>query len=326
MKKSFVFGMFLAASMLAACGGGNSSSSASSASSSASSSAASSSAASSSAASSSVASSSSSVSSSVEVVQSYEILGSYDELYNQFAAFEFYGAMYSDGSGILYSATITSSGEFKNQCVPDEGVSFRYKVEDDEGILTLTASINGKKMTGYQNRDGDFELPYSFVFAGSYTREATLVISDEILYNDTLQSWVDATNEEYANRVPERTVSALFSGPICYADGEHEGEPWIITLATYEFNASASLKLFSDFSVEFVYGAVTPQGTYGGGTLEGTWTMLGDMTTYQVTIGDTTFNSAVVENVAVINIAFEHTSGEDTLNLIASLSYVAENE
>ncbi|MCR5091747.1 MAG: hypothetical protein K6B51_03500, partial [Bacilli bacterium] len=204
MKKSFAFGMLLTAGMLVACGASNTPSTSANTNTS------------------SVPASEPSQPASApgstskaepEVTQTYEILGSYGELYSQFAAFEFYGALYSDGTGVLYEATVSSKGESANVPAVDEGASFKYKIEEDEGIKSFVASISGKKYNGFQGPDGNFTVEYSFVFAGAYSRTVTLTISPTIKYADD-DAWAKALAEDYGSRTVEVTTVSTFAGPV----------------------------------------------------------------------------------------------------------------
>lgn len=276
MKKSFAFGMLLASSLLVACGGGTSTTSSNTASSSTPAATTSE----------SKSSSAEATSSKEAVTVSYEITASYDELYDMFAAFEFYGLLYSDGTGVLYSAMIQNStaGEAKRN-VPQVGepTSFKYKVTNDDDIETLEAAIDGKKFTGYKNKDGDFVLQsYSFPFAGGYSRSVDLIVSENIEFGSE-EKWEKAVKEEYKDRTITVTVKDAYKGPVLYADGDKKGEPFVINFgASGSFNAEAKFELNSDFTLKASYGV----GGYGGASFEGTWTV-NENQIHILTIGET---------------------------------------
>ena len=289
MKKSFVFGMIAAAAMLASCGGNTPASTTPAASTPAATSSAPAATSSVAPAASSEAAPAVESSKAEEVVtKKYEIVGVYDELYSQFAAFEFYGELNSDGKGILYEATVTSKGETANVVTPDEGVAINYKVEDDDGILTLTAAINGQRVTGYPNKDGAFEVGYSFTFAGTYTREAKLYISETFVYDD-LADWTEKKQEEYDNKVVEVTVSNSFSGEVKKASDNQQLE---ITLMGNVAGVTAQLDLMSDMTAVLKYGVAFGGSFYGGDEKNGTWTADPTTKAFSVTLGDDTISSS----------------------------------
>lgn len=296
--------MLLASSILVACGGKSSASSSSPAASSSSSPAASS-------------------SPKEEVKPVYQINASYEELYDMYGAFEFYGLMSSDNTGTLNRALVQNAGDNKNKPVlQDEEISFKYKVTSDEGIDTLEASIGGKKYTGYKNKDGDFVLQkYNFPFAGGYSRDVDLIVTKNITYK-TVDEWKAGVEEKYKDRKPTVTVSETYSGDVVYADGEHAGEVYKQDLGGYALPFSAVIELNSDFTVKAVYGAVTPMGTYGGNTVEGTWTINQTSGVHEITLGEDVLTGVQdgAHEKFTWNIA--HTVGENTINLKAELAYV----
>lgn len=278
MKKSFAFGMLLASSLLVACGGGASTTSSTTVSSSTPAATTSE----------SKSSSAEATSSKEEATVAYEITASYDELYDMFAAFEFYGLLYNDGTGVLYSAMIqnnTAQEEAKRN-VPQVGepTSFKYKVTNDDDIETLEAAIDGKKFTGYKNKDGDFVLQsYSFPFAGGYSRSVDLIVSENIEFGSE-EKWEKAVTEEYKDRTITVTVKDAFKGPVTYADGDKEGERFIIDFGSYgAFPAEAKFELNSDFTLKASYGV---GGSNGGASFEGTWTV-NENQIHILTIGET---------------------------------------
>ena len=317
MKKSLVFGMLLASSLLVACGS-NSSTPASSAA-----------PAASSAVPSSVAPS------SAEAVKTvYQIGASYEELYDMFGAFEFYGLMDSAGNGTLYKALVQSSGENKNKAVVDNDAtaSFKYKVVDDEGILSLEASIGGQRYTGYKNKDGAFVLKdYKFPFAGGYSRQVDLLVSETIQYQ-TKEAWIEGVNEKYKDRTKEVVVSAVYEGAVTYADGEHKGEPWSVTLQGHPLPGYARITFSSDFTCELKYGGNAGEhGIFGGETYNGSWTV-GEDKVHTITVGEETIKGTLEGEAETIVWNFAHQAMDaegqpagDPVNLTASLTLVGEN-
>ena len=319
MKKSLVFGMLLASSLLVACGS-NSSTPASSANPAASSAA--------------PASSSVAPSSSEAVKTVYQIGASYEELYDMFGAFEFYGLMDSAGNGTLYKALVQSSGENMNKAVVDNDATatFKYKVVDDEGILSLEASIGGQRYTGYKNKSGDFVLKdYKFPFAGGYSRQVDLIVSETVQYQ-TKDAWIESVNEKYKDRTKAVVVSAVYEGAVTYADGEHKGEPWSVSLQGYTLPGFARITFNSDFTCELKYGGNAGEnGIFGGATYNGSWT-IGEDKVHTITVGEQTFKGTLEgENETIVwNFAHQAKDGEgqpvgDPVNLTASLTVVGEN-
>lgn len=302
MKKSFAFGMLLAAGMLVACGAPitPSTSAATSASTNTSSVPASES--------SQPASAPSSTSEAEpEVTQTYEILGSYDELYSQFAAFEFYGALYSDGTGVLYEATVSSKGESANVPAVDEGVSFKYKIEEDEGIKSFVASISGKKYNGFQGPDGNFTVEYSFTFAGAYSRTVNLTISPTIKYADD-DAWAKAVAEDYGSRTAEVTTVSTFAGPVFLKGTETQYQA---TLQGNPYNCTAEVLLKSDLSVVAAWGVAFGGAFYGGQKdLAGRWTLDTAKKEYTITIGESSFTAVTTDGVTTASWEFTFTPEE----------------
>lgn len=295
MKKSFAFGMLLAAGMLVACGASNTSST----------SAATSAATSASTNTSSVPSATSEA--EPEVTQTYEILGSYDELYSQFAAFEFYGALYSDGTGVLYEATVSSKGEGANVPAVDEGTSFKYKIEDDEGIKSFVASISGKKYNGFQGADGNFTVEYSFTFAGAYSRTVNLIISQTIKYADG-NAWAQAVAEDYGSRTVEVTTVATFAGPVFLKGTETQYQA---TLQGNPYNCTAEVLLKSDLSVVASWGVAFGGAFYGGQSdLAGSWTLDSANKDYVITVGESSFTAVTADGVTTASWEFTFTPEE----------------
>ena len=290
MKKSFAFGILAASSLLVACGAASNSSTPASA-------------PASTPASTPVSEASSatpvSEASSVTPVQEasseapaeatvvYAVSGSNDELYNMFGAFEFYGFLYSDNTGIIYRATVGSTGENKNIPVVDEAdnLQLRYKVtvDDEEGVSTLEASINKTKYTGYQDQSGNFVIKgFKFTFAGSYSRPVDFTISETVPYA-TVDAWKEAIAEKYASRVVEATVQDTFAGPVYYADGENEGQAFMANFGSFgTFPVTAKLEVLSDFTAKLVYGV---GGANGGASFDGTWSVNND-TVHVITYGE----------------------------------------
>jgi len=332
MKKSFVFGMLLAGTMLVACGGGNSSSAAAS-----SHPTGLSTAEATSQPTGLVTSEATTVvtSEEAEVVQVYEGLASYDELYDQFAAFEFYVQFYSDGTGRIFEATVQNSDNIPVVPTDDDNqyvfTSFKYKVEEDEGIETMTVAVNGSKVECYKNKDNQFKFDYSFTFAVSYSRTATILVDEEFLFEDT-EDWVASVAEAYAGRTKEVKVMETYKGPVLYADGENAGQPFMINFGTYgTFAAEAKWELLSDFTVAAVYGV---GGKNGGGEFAGTWTVdteHGNL--HIVTIGEaqmTGEKQAGGSEIFTWNFVHQAKDAEgspvgDPVNLVATLSFVDPN-
>ena len=321
MKKSLVFGMLLASSLLVACGGSSNPTS----------SATGLSTAQSSATGLSTAASQSSVASSEEVKTLYQIGASYEELYDMYGAFEFYGLMDSAGNGTLYKALIQSSGENMNKAVVDEEatVTFKYKVVDDDGIETLEASIGGQRYSGYKNKDGAFVLKdYNFPFAGGYSRQVDLLVSETVEY-ETKDAWVEAVNEKYKDRTKEVVVSAVYEGAVVYADGDNEGQPWTVTLQGYPLPGFARIVFNSDFTCELKYGGNAGQmGIFGGDTFQGAWT-IGEDKVHTITVGEETFKGTLEGEVETIVWNIVHYNRDETgapvgegVNLTASLTLV----
>ncbi|MCR5491799.1 MAG: hypothetical protein K6F32_06705 [Bacilli bacterium] len=307
MKKSLSFCMLLASGLLVACGTSNTSSTGTASSTTDASSAA-------------TVSSAEPTSVTEEVTAVYQMTATYDELYNMYAAYEFYGIMNSDNTGTIYCATVLSNGDNKNVPSVDEGTAFKYKVVDDDGIETLEAAIGGKKFTGYKNSDGDFVLQgYSFEFAGGYSRSVDLVVSETITYA-TVDAWTAALTESYASRTIEVTVSDTYKGAVKYADGDNAGEAFTISFGDNgSYPAEAKFELKSDFSVTAVYGV----GGYGGATYEGTWTIDTSTNLHTITIGETTITGVKDGDHEKFTWNFVHTnSDETTVNLTAELAWV----
>lgn len=311
MKKTLVLSAVLAAGLLAACGGETSTSQKP--------------------AETTPASASASVSSEPEQVRPvYQIYASYEELYDQFGAFEFYGLLNSDGSGSLYKALVQNSGENKNLPQTEETpANIKYKVEEDEGIESLVASIDGTKFSGYKNKDGNFVLQnYKFPFAGGYSRTVDLIVSATIQYND-VDAWEAAVVEKYASRTVEVKVSETYQGAVLYADGEQAGQPFVINFGSYgQFPASAKWQLMSDFSVVAVYGV---GGKNGGAEFAGTWTMNASML-HEVTIDGTKMTAVKEGEHETFTWNFAHQAKDaegnpvgDPVNLTATLSWVDPN-
>ena len=324
MKKSLVFGMLLASSLLVACGSSNPTSSATGLST-----------ADSRATSLSTEESKStglSSSASSEAVKTlYQIGASYEELYDMFGAFEFYGLMDSAGNGTLYKALIQSSGENMNKAVVDEEatVTFKYKAVDDDGIETLEASIGGQRYSGYKNKDGAFVLKdYKFPFAGGYSRQVDLLVSETVEYASK-DAWVEAVNEKYKDRTKEVVVSAIYEGAVVYADGDNEGQPWSVTLQGYPLPGFARITFNSDFTCELKYGGNAGEmGIFGGDTFQGTWT-IGEDKVHTITVGEETFKGTLEGEVETIVWNIVHYNKDETgapvgdgVNLTASLALV----
>lgn len=314
MKKSFAFGMLLAAGMLVACGTSNTSSTSASTS-------ASTNTSSVSASESSQPASAPSSTSEAEpkVAQTYEILGSYDELYSQFAAFEFYGALYSDGTGVLYEATVSSKGEGANVPAVDEGASFKYRIdEDEEGIKSFVASISGKKYNGFQGVDGNFTVEYSFTFAGAYSRTVNLTISPTIKYADD-DAWAKAVAEDYGSRTVEVTTVSTFAGPVFLKGTETQYQA---TLQGNPYNCTAEVLLKSDFSVVASWGVAFGGAFYGGQKdLAGTWTLDTANKAYAITIGESSFTAVTTDGVTTASWEFTFTPEEgEAVELEAKLT------
>ncbi|MCR5079638.1 MAG: hypothetical protein K6B65_06970 [Bacilli bacterium] len=311
MKKSFAFGMLLASGLLVACGGSSTSS------------------ASSSEAATSVASTTSEVVTSVDskATIAYEITASYEELYDMFGAFEFYGLMYSDNTGVLYKALVQSGGDNKNlPQVEEEPTSFKYKVTDDDGIETLEASIGGTKFTGYKNSDGAFVLQsYSFPFAGGYTRSVDLVISKTIVHGSE-EAWENAMVKKYKDRTITVTVAETYKGSVYYADGDNKGQAWMVNFGSYgTFPGEAKFELNSDFSVAITYGV---GGSNGGGSYTGSWTV-GSDNLHTITIGEKSILGVKDGEHETFTWTWAHQAKDadgnavgDPINLTATLSWV----
>ena len=309
MKKSFAFGMLLAAGMLVACGAPNtpSTSAATSANTSATSANTNTSAAPVSEPSQPESVPSATSEAEPEVTQTYEILGSYDELYSQFAAFEFYGALYSDGTGVLYEATVSAKGENANVPTVDEGVTFKYRIEEDEEAKSLTASISGKKYNGFQGPNGNFTLEYSFTFAGAYSRTVNLTISPTIKYADN-NAWAKAVAEEYGSRTVEVTTVSTFAGPVFLKGTETQYQA---TLQGNPYNCTAEVLLKSDLSVAASWGVAFSGAFYGGQKdLAGRWTLDTTKKEYTITIGESSFTAVTAEGVTTASWEFTFTPEE----------------
>ena len=295
--------MLLASSMLVACGGNSSSATGSSA------------------------STTPAVSSAKEEVKAvYEIKASYDELYDQFAAFEFWGLMNNDGNGTLYRAMVQNSsmgGENGNKPQVEENpVSFKYKVTSDEGIDTLEASIGGTKFTGYKNTDGDFVLKnYSFPFAGGYSRSTDLIVSTTIEYK-TVAEWTAGVTEEYKDRKVTVKLTDLYKGAVVYADGEDAGQPYMISFGeSGTFPAEAKFECYNDFSLKVVWGV----GGYGGASYEGTWTV-GEDKLHHLTFNNTELVGVEDGDKEKFTWTFtKEVEGGDPINLKAELSWTDPN-
>ena len=320
MKKSLVFGMLLASSLLVACGSSNPTSSATGQSSATGLSTQESSA-----------TGLSSSASSEAVKTLYQIGASYEELYDMFGAFEFYGLMDSAGNGTLYKALIQSSGENMNKAVVDEEatVTFKYKVVDDDGIETLEASIGGQRYSGYKNKAGAFVLKdYKFPFAGGYSRQVDLLVSETVEYASK-DAWVEAVNEKYKDRTKEVVVSAIFEGAVVYADGESEGQPWSVTLQGYPLPGFARIVFNSDFTCELKYGGNAGEmGIFGGATFQGAWTV-GEDKVHTITVGEEIIkgtlegeDETIVWNIVHYNRDETGAPVGDGVNLTASLTLV----
>lgn len=318
MKKALVLSALLASGMLVACSNGSTSSSATVSSTPSESSV-------------SVSASAPSSSQSEQVKALYQVSASYDELYDMFGAFEFYGLLNSDGTGNLYKAFIQSTGEKKNLPQVDEEVTtFKYKITSDDGIDSLEASLGGKKYTGYKNKDGNFVLQgYSFRFAGAYSRTVDLIVSETISYK-TESEWETGITALYANRTVEVKVNNTFKGPVLYADGEHAGEPFMINFGSYGvFAAEAKIELNSDFTLNASYGV---GGSNGGATFEGTWTA-NESQCHVLTIGDAQIVGEMEgeHEKLVWNFAHQAKDAEgnpvgDPINLTSTLDWVAPEE
>lgn len=265
------------------------------------------------------------------VTTRYQISASYEELYDMFGAFEFYGLMDSAGNGTLYKALVQSSGENKNKAVVDEEATatFKYKVVDDDGIETLEASIGGQRYSGYKNKQGAFVLKdYNFPFAGGYSRSVDLLVSATVDYQSK-DAWVEAINEKYKDRTKEVVVSAIFEGPVVYADGDNADQPWLAQVATYQLPGIARITVKSDFTCELKYGGNGGEmGIFGGASFDGTWTVGADMV-HTITVGEETLTGTLVEGKEVIEWAIVHTAHDesgasvgDPINLKATLSIV----
>ena len=315
MKKSFAFGLFLASSLLVACGGTNQSVSSTPSSKEPTASSA------------TTPSKEASSKQEAEATVAYQITASYDQLYDAFASVEFYGLMYSDNTGVLYKAMLQNSGEKKNiPQVDDEPVSFRYRLIDDDGIESLQAAIGGTKFTGTKNKDGNFILKnYKFPFAGGYYRSVDLIVSKTITYQ-TEEAWEAGLTEAYKDRTITVVVNDTFKGPVFYADGEHQGERFEISFGeSGTYGAEAKFVLNSDFSLEASYGV---GGSYGGASYEGTWTVDDDLV-YVLTLGETEIHGEKVDGHEkfVWNFAHQAVDGEgnpvgDPINLTATLEWV----
>ena len=320
MKKSFAFGMLLASGMLVACGGATSSASQAASSQSE--------VVSSASEAPSVVSSQEEVSTQEEVVQKYEILGSYDELYDQFAAFEFYGALYSDGTGTLVQATLTSKGDNANKASLSEEISFKYKVEDDDGIETLIASINGARVNAYKDNEGNFSFKYSFTFAGSYSREATLYVSENIAYEDATE-WVEAIEDVYSSREVEVVINDSFVGDVYLAGTE---DAYTVNMQGYDLPVTAQVDLLSDMTVKAAFG-YNHGGNYVGGEkdIPGSWTVDTSTMEYVITIGTEVYNVATSGEGSSFVWNFTHEIKDegglviDTKNLTATMVLVAKD-
>ena len=305
MKKSIPFALLLAGALLASCGNASTTSSETS------------SANSGAEASSSIEASSAIASSSEEtVVQQFEILGSNDELYSMFGAFEFYGVMNSDGNGSLTRATVASAGENANKAVLDDPITFKYKIEEDEGIFTLTAAIAGTRYTAYKGADNTYKIDYQFTFAGSYSRHVDLIVSPTIQYQSQTD-WVDAIEEDYGSRVTEVTLDRTLQGQVVYADSK---EPFKISFGAYgEFQASAKFELYSDYSVKASYGV---SGSHGGGEFDGTWSYTNDAN-FKIVIGDAEFVTVTNDGVVSVTWTFDHEVKDETGNVTSTVALEA---
>ena len=314
MKKASLFVLALAGAALASCGNSQPTSQSASNSSSGQASVSSSS---------SSAPSSSSVTSEDVVEQTFEILGSQDELYSMYGAFEFYGTMSSDGTGSLVMATVSSSGDNANKAILDDAISFKYKIEEDEDIFTLTAAIAGTRYTAYKAADDTYKIDYQFTFAGTYSRHVDLIVSPTIRYAD-VNEWVEDVEEDYASRVTEVTLDRTLAGPVVYADTK---EPFKINFGAYgEFAATAKFELYSDNSVIASYGV---GGANGGAEFEGTWSYTNDAN-FKITINGSDFVTVTENEVVSCVWSFNHEVKDaegnvlSTIALEATLTQVAE--
>ena len=257
------------------------------------------------------------------------MLGSYDELYDQFAGFEFYGALYSDGTGTMVQATVQSKGENANKATLGEEISFKYKVEDDEGIETLTASINGARITAYKDASGDFSFKYSFTFAGSYSREATIVVSEDINF-ETVDEWKSAVETAYGEREVEVVVNDIFTGAVIDVDTQ---QPYTVNMMGYDLPVSAEVKLLSDMTVKAAFG-YNHDGAYVGGEkdIAGSWTIDTATMQYIITIGEATYNVVSNEGDSSFTWTFNHEIKDEggeitaTKNLSAEMHLVPKND
>ncbi len=257
------------------------------------------------------------------------MLGSYDELYDQFAGFEFYGALYSDGTGTMVQATVPSKGEAANKATLGEEISFKYKVEDDEGIETLTASINGTRITAYKDASGNFNFKYSFTFAGSYSREANIFVTETISY-ESVDEWKADVEEAYGQRVVEVVVNDVFTGSVIDVD---TGAAYTVSMMGYDLPVSAEVQLLSDMTVKAAFG-YNHDGAYVGGEkdIAGSWTI--DTTTMQyiITIGEVVYNVVTNDGDSTFKWTFTHEIKDEggavtaTKNLSAEMHLVPKND
>ena len=129
-----------------------------------------------------------SISSPSEVTLSYQFLGNYYEVANQYASFDFLGNLNSDGTGTLY--TLTGYSDKSRDTLSESPVTWKVE-EDRDGIKTMTFNEEGTGTIESYETDGKFTLSLKFTFAGSYSRTIDFVGSDKIQYK-TVEAWRNA--------------------------------------------------------------------------------------------------------------------------------------
>lgn len=123
-----------------------------------------------------------------EVTLSYQFLGNYYEIANQYASFDFLGNLNSDGTRTLY--TLTGYSDKSRDTLSESPVTWKVE-EDRDGIKTMTFKEEGTGTIESYETDGKFTLSLKFTFAGSYSRTIDFVGSDKIQYK-TVDAWREA--------------------------------------------------------------------------------------------------------------------------------------
>lgn len=241
----------------------------------------------------------------------YELVGTNDELYNMFGAFEAY-AVLENGKGTIYDGTVQNS----TNVLTYTETSFNYRIAaDEDGIVTMTYSIGGARGTSYMSSDGSFEITFTHVIGGGYTRPVTVKGKAEVLY-ENVDAWKAAIDAKYASRTVEATVNKTYTGIVTKVGEE---EQFKAKLGGYEVGLSAAIEFMSDFTVKAKYGVEAGGKFNQVGEKEGTWTVVDSQEIY--TIDGAEYRPTKDGKTQTFTWKFTYGEGDSAVALQAVVSY-----